>query len=55
MIIKSCHHAGRGDDAGSGGHGNIPDYAVVGGNPATVIKYRDIERFKQLKAEKKFR
>ncbi len=41
--------------AGSVVHGNIPDYAVVGGNPATVIKYRDIERFKQLKAEKKFR
>jgi acetyltransferase-like isoleucine patch superfamily enzyme len=30
---------------------DVPDYAVVGGNPAKVIKYRDIEKFKQLKKE----
>lgn len=40
--------------AGSVVHGEIPDYAIIGGNPATIIKYRDIEHFKQLKAEKKF-
>lgn len=28
---------------------NIPDYAVIGGNPAKIIKYRDIEKFKRLK------
>lgn len=33
---------------------NIPDYAIVGGAPAKVIKYRDIDEFKRLKAEGKF-
>lgn len=33
---------------------DVPDYAVVGGNPAKVIKYRDIEIFKKLKSEKKY-
>lgn len=33
---------------------DVPDYAIVGGNPAKIIKYRDIEHFQKLKAEKKF-
>ncbi|MGE6220117.1 acyltransferase [Nubsella zeaxanthinifaciens] len=33
---------------------NIPPYAVIGGNPAKVIKYRDIELFNKLKSENKF-
>lgn len=33
---------------------DIPDYAIVGGNPAKLIKYRDIEQFQKLKAEGKF-
>ncbi|NLR61862.1 acyltransferase [Chitinophaga polysaccharea] len=33
---------------------DVPDYAVMGGNPAKVIKFRDIEKFKQLKAQGKF-
>lgn len=33
---------------------DVPDFAIVGGNPAKVIKYRDIEHFKKLKAERKF-
>lgn len=33
---------------------DVPPYAIVGGNPAKVIKYRDIEHFQKLKAEKKF-
>ena len=33
---------------------NVPPCAVVGGNPATIIKYRDIEKYNQLKAENKF-
>lgn len=37
--------------AGSVVHGQIPDYAVVGGNPAKVIKYRNIEHFKKLKEQ----
>jgi len=33
---------------------NIPDFAVVGGNPAKVIKYRDSEKFLKLKEQKAF-
>lgn len=33
---------------------DVPDYAIVGGNPAKIIKYRDIEHFRKLKEEKKF-
>ena len=33
---------------------DVPDYAVVGGNPAQIIKYRDIEKFQKLKAQKRF-
>lgn len=39
---------------GSVVHGEIPPYAIAGGNPAKVFKYRDIEHFKKLKEEKKF-
>ena len=33
---------------------DVPRCAIVGGNPAKVIKYRDIEHFEKLKAEKKY-
>ena len=33
---------------------DVPDYAVVGGNPAKILKYRDIETFKKLKDEGKY-
>lgn len=33
---------------------DVPPYAIVGGNPAKIIKYRDIEHFEKLKAEKRF-
>jgi len=33
---------------------DVPKCAVVGGNPAKIIKYRDIKRFEILKNEKKF-
>lgn len=33
---------------------DVPDFAIVGGNPAKIIKYRNIERFKELKSEGKF-
>jgi len=39
---------------GSVVHGEIPPYAIAGGNPAKVFKYRDIEHFKKLKEEKSF-
>jgi len=30
---------------------DIPDYAIVGGNPAKIIKYRNISSFQKLKEE----
>ena len=33
---------------------DVPRCAIVGGNPAKIIKYRDIEHFEKLKAEKKY-
>ena len=39
---------------GSVVHGEIPAYAIAGGNPAKVFKYRDIDHFKKLKEEGKF-
>lgn len=39
---------------GSVVHGEIPPYAIAGGNPAKVFKYRDVEHFEKLKAEGKF-
>lgn len=33
---------------------DVPRCAIVGGNPAKVIKYRDIEHFERLKAEGKY-
>lgn len=39
---------------GSVVHGEIPPYAIAGGNPAKVFKYRDIDHFKKLKEEGKY-
>lgn len=33
---------------------DVPDYAIVGGNPAKIIKYRDIDHFNKLLSEGKF-
>lgn len=33
---------------------DVPPYSVVGGNPAKVIKMRDLETFQKLKDEKKY-
>lgn len=32
---------------------DVPPFAVVGGNPAKVIKYRDIDKYKELKRDGK--
>lgn len=32
---------------------DVPPYAVVGGNPARIIKYRNKEKYEKLKAENK--
>lgn len=34
--------------------GDVPSGAIVGGNPARVLKYRDMEHYNQLKAEGRF-
>ena len=39
--------------AGAVVHGEIPPYAIAGGNPAKVFKYRNIEHFIELKNRKK--
>lgn len=33
---------------------DVPDCAVVGGNPAKILKYRDLDKFYKLKLEGKF-
>lgn len=33
---------------------DVPDCAIVGGNPARVIKYRNIDHYNELKAKKHF-
>ena len=33
---------------------DVPKYAVVGGNPAKIIKYRNIDHYEKLKIEGKF-
>ena len=33
---------------------DVPPYAIVGGNPAKVIKYRDIDHYTRLKEQKQF-
>lgn len=33
---------------------DVPEFSIVGGNPAKVFKYRDIDHYKKLKYEKKY-
>ena len=33
---------------------DVPDYAIIGGNPAKVFKYRDIDHYKRLMSIKSF-
>jgi len=40
--------------AGSVVVNNIPDFAIAGGNPAKVFKYRNIEHYRRLKENGEF-
>ena len=42
MILPGCRNIGKGVIVGAGSvvTKDIPDYAIVGGNPAKVLKYR---------------
>lgn len=40
--------------AGSVVVNNIPDYAIAGGHPAKVFKYRNVEHYEKLKEQKQF-
>ena len=56
VIISGNVHIGEGAIVAIGSVvvKDVPAYAIVGGNPAKVLKYRDIEHFKILKSENKF-
>lgn len=55
VIIVPGAQIGEGAVVGAGSvvTGSIPAFAVCGGNPAKVIKYRNVEKYKELKAEGK--
>ena len=42
IILPGCKHIGKGVIVGAGAvvTKDIPDYAIVGGNPARILKYR---------------
>lgn len=56
VIILGGVHIGEGAiiQAGSVVVNNIEKYAIAGGHPANVFKYRDIEHYEKLKSEGKF-
>ena len=56
VIIVGNVHIGEGAiiQAGSVVVRDVPRCAIVGGNPAQVFKYRNIEHYEKLKAEEKF-
>jgi maltose O-acetyltransferase len=56
VIILPGVHIGKGAVIGSGCvvSKNVPNYAVVGGNPMKIIKYRNSDIFEKLLSEEKF-
>ena len=49
IILPGCKHIGTGVIIGAGSvvTKDIPDYAIVGGNPARVIRFRNEKRDKE--------
>lgn len=56
VILSGNVHIGEGAivAVGSVVVKDVPPYAIVGGNPAQIIKYRNIEQFKRNKEEGNF-
>lgn len=56
VIISGNVHIGEGAIVAIGSVvvKDVPPCAIVGGNPAKVIKYRDVEHFEKLKREGKY-
>ncbi len=56
VIVLGGVHIGEGAiiQAGSVVVRDVPKYAIAGGHPAQVFKYRDIEHYERLKQEGKF-
>lgn len=56
VTILGGVHIGNGAiiQAGSVVVSNIPDYAIAGGHPAIVFKYRDIEHYQKLQREGRY-
>ena len=56
VIISGNVHIGEGAIVAIGSVvvKDVPRCAIVGGNPAKIIKYRDIEHFEKLKADGKY-
>ena len=56
VIISGNVHIGEGAIVAIGSVvvKDVPPCAIVGGNPAKIIKYRDIEHFKKLKQEGRY-
>lgn len=56
VTILGGVHIGKGAIIGAGSLvcKDVPDFAIVGGNPAKVLKYRDIDHFLKLEKEGKF-
>lgn len=55
IVLGNCR-IGEGAiiQAGSVVVGDVPKYAIAGGHPAKVFKYRDIEHYEKLKSQKRF-
>ncbi len=56
VIVLGGNTIGEGAiiQAGSVVTSDIPSFAIAGGNPARVFKYRDIDHYNKLKAEGRF-